>query len=40
MKNLVIQAFDAVIQREVDEQAEVRDEIKQLGEQDERSRTK
>jgi hypothetical protein len=31
MKDLVIQAFDAVIQRELAEQAEVRDEIKQRG---------
>jgi hypothetical protein len=62
MKNLIIQAFDTVIQRELAEEAEVREEIKrrgtyraageiwklrrqvkalrkQLGEQDERSRT-
>jgi hypothetical protein len=61
-KDLIIQAFDAVIQRELAEEAEVREEIKQhgkywaaseiwklrrqvkalrkqLGEQDERSRT-
>jgi hypothetical protein len=31
MKDLVIQAFDAVIQREVAEEAEVRDEIKECG---------
>jgi hypothetical protein len=31
MTNLVIQAFEAVIQREVAEEAGVRDEIKQRG---------
>ncbi|MBV9171570.1 MAG: hypothetical protein JOZ81_15960 [Chloroflexi bacterium] len=31
MKNLMIQAFDTVIQRELAEEAEVREEIKQRG---------
>ena len=31
MKDLIIQAFDAVIERELEQEAEVREEIKQRG---------